>query len=115
MQLPIGDNQTSVLHLIVYIRDQLDCVTELNISSVTVVADAAAVANLISDVQGSSRAKTANPIVQLLASGNQNIVGQVIASVSQQFNQMNAETIDKAVSSKSLHGETWRLISSIVV
>ena len=57
--------------------------------------------NLIHDIQTSSNGDTTNPIIQLLASGNQNIVGQVLTSISQQFNQMNNDLVDKAVSSKS--------------
>ena len=34
VQLPMGDNQTSLLHLYIQIRDQMDCVTEMNLSSV---------------------------------------------------------------------------------
>jgi hypothetical protein len=50
-------------------------------------------------LQSSSSAITTNPVVQLLSSGNQNTVGQVISSVSQQFNKMNSESINNAVSS----------------
>jgi hypothetical protein len=101
VRLPAGDNRASLVHLIVNIRDTLDCITELNISSVSVTPDTVGIANLINDIQGSSVGATTNPIVQLLASGNQNIVGQVIASLSQQFNQMNSENLNTAVSSKS--------------
>jgi hypothetical protein len=101
VRLPAGDDQTSLLHLIVYIRDFADCLTEYNISSVTVVPDSVGINNLINNVQSSSTGITNNPIVQLLASGNQNIVGQVLTSVSQQFNKMNGQNQDKAVSSKS--------------
>jgi len=70
-------------------------------SSVIVIADSVGMTNLITDIQSSSGGNTSNPIVQLLASGNQNIVGQVLTSVSQQFNRMNEEIIDRAVSSQS--------------
>jgi hypothetical protein len=39
-----------------------------------------------------------NSLVLLLSSGDQNIVGQVISSVSQQLNTMNNQTINQAVS-----------------
>ncbi|UJR13335.1 hypothetical protein I4U23_000353 [Adineta vaga] len=97
IQLSSGDNQTSLLNLIVHIRDQLDCVTETNISSVHVTVDTVAMNNLLSDIQNSSGIG-ANPIAKLLTSGNQNLVGQVLTSVSQQFNQMNSENANKAVS-----------------
>ncbi len=101
IRLPAGDDQTSLLHLIINIRDTLDCITELNISSVSVIPDSVGIANLINDIQGPSGGITTNPIIQLLASENQNIVGQVIASLSQQFNKMNSENLNAAVSSKS--------------
>jgi len=101
VRLPAGDNQTSLLNLIINIQDTLACITVYNISSVSVTPDTVGIANLINDIQGPSGGVTTNPIVQLLASGNQNIVGQVIASLSQQFNQMNSENLNTAVSSKS--------------
>ena len=86
-------------HLTMSIRDQLNCIAEYNMSSVTVLPDSAAINDLISSLQVPSNQLTNNPIVQLLASGNQNTVGQVITSVSQQLNKMNTESIDQAVSS----------------
>ncbi|CAF4401936.1 unnamed protein product, partial [Adineta steineri] len=38
-------------------------------------------------------------IVRLLSSGNQNVVGQIMTSLSQEFNQMNNDNLDKAISS----------------
>ena len=100
VRLPSGDDRTSLLQLTVVIQDTLDCTIELNISAVTVIPDSVGIANLINDIQSSPGGITTNPIVQLLAGGNQNIVGQVITSLSQQFNKMNNENIDKAVSSR---------------
>jgi len=99
--LPAGDDQTSLLHLVVNIRDTLDCITEFNLPSISVLPDLVGIANLISGIQSSSGAITTNPTVQLLASGNQNIVGQVIGALSQQFNKMNSESLNTAVSGKS--------------
>ena len=98
-RLPVGNDQTSLLHLIVRIRDRLECITELNITSVYVRPDSAAMNDLINSLQSSS-SSTNNPIIQLLASGNQNTVGQVISSISQQFNKKNSESMNSAVSSK---------------
>jgi hypothetical protein len=100
VRLPTGDDQTSLLHLIVQIRDTLDCITEYNISSITVLPDSVGINDLINDIQSSSGGITTNPLVQLLASGNQNIVGQVISSLSQQFNKMNQESLNEAVLGK---------------
>jgi hypothetical protein len=101
VRLPAGDDQTSLLYLIINIRDTLDCITEFNMSSISVLPDLVGIANLISDIQSSSSAITTNPTVQLLASGNQNIVGQVIVALSQQFNKMNSESLNTAVSGES--------------
>ncbi|CAF1525116.1 unnamed protein product, partial [Adineta ricciae] len=96
--LPAGDNQTSTLVVIIHVRDQLNCIAEFNISSVTVAPDLVAINNLIVDIQNSSEAILANPIIQLLASENQNFVGQLLTSVSKQFNQFNSENLDQAIS-----------------
>jgi hypothetical protein len=97
VRLPAGDNQTSLLYLIISIRDQLDGITEYNLSSVIVRLDLQELNNFINDIEHLSNT---NSIVQLLASENQNIVGQIITSFSQQLNQMNNQNINQAVSSK---------------
>jgi hypothetical protein len=99
IRLPAGDDLTYVLHLIIFIRDTLECIAQANTSSVTVAPDTAGIASLINNFQTSSSGITTNPIVQLLASGNQNTVGQIISSLSQQFNKMNSESVGNAVSS----------------
>ena len=102
VRLPAGNDQTPLIHLTVYIRDNLECIKELNITSIHVVPDTAGIADLVNAIQSppSSNTVNSNPIVRLLASGNQNTVGQVITSLSQQFNKKNRESIDYAVSSK---------------
>ncbi|CAF4145951.1 unnamed protein product, partial [Adineta steineri] len=88
VRLPAG-----LLHMMIYIRDSLDCITEFNMSSVNVTTDFDTINDLINNIQNS----TTNPFVRILVGGNQNLVGQVIISVSQQFNKMNIENIDNAV------------------
>lgn len=102
-RLPAGDRQTSLLHLLVSIRDQLECVTEVNISSVHVRADTVAINSLIESMTSLSSQSTNNALVQLLSSGNQNTVGQVISAVSQQVNQLNSDNINQASASKNQH------------
>ncbi len=36
----------------------------------------------------------------MLASGNQNTIGQVISSLSQEFNKINNQTVENAIASK---------------
>ncbi|CAF3684254.1 unnamed protein product [Adineta steineri] len=93
VHLPAG-----LLHMMIDIRDSLDCIAQFNMSSVSVTTDFNTINDLINNIQNS----TTNPFMRILASGNQNLVGQVIVSVSQQFNKMNNESIDNAVLSKYL-------------
>jgi len=80
IRLPSGNDQ----RLIIQIRDQLNCLTEYNLSSLVSVR---------SDFESID-----NPIVNLLSSGNQNTISQVLISLSREFNKMNTENIQKAVS-----------------
>ncbi|CAF1253004.1 unnamed protein product [Adineta steineri] len=99
VRLPSGDNQTSLLNIAISIRDLLDCVVEVNMSSVYVIVDSVGINDLMTSLQSSPNTLTNNPIVQLLSSGNQNTVGQILTAISQQFNQLNSENIDQAISS----------------
>jgi len=74
--LPSGENQI----LVVEIRDQLNCLTRFNLSSISIEADFQLNNNL-------------------LVTGNQNTVSQLSTSLSLQLNQINEGNINKAVSS----------------
>jgi hypothetical protein len=89
-------------NIVGYIRDTLDCVTEFNISLVSVVSDSKEITNLVNDLQNSSNGTTNNPLIQILASGNQNTIGQVISSLSQEFNKINNQSVENAVASKKI-------------
>lgn len=91
VRLPAGE-----LHLIAHICDTADCVTVYNMASVFVQSDSNETLSLMNNVTNSST----NSLVQLLATRNQNTVGQVMTSVSQQLNTMNNQTIGRAMSSK---------------
>jgi hypothetical protein len=86
--------------LIVQIRDTLDCAIECNITAISVVPDTATINDLINDLQISTSAANNNPIIRLLAGGNQQTTAQVITSLSQVFNKMNNENLKNAVASK---------------
>lgn len=100
VRFPAGDNQTSLLNIIIYIRDLLDCIAYVNMTSITVKVDTQQINNLLNTLQNSSVQINNNQFIQLLSSGNQNLVGQLTTSLSQQFNNMNNENIDNAISSK---------------
>jgi len=103
LRLPAGDDTNSLVHIIGYVRDTLDCVTEFNVSSVVVVTDSEGINNFVDILQTSSSTLTNNPLVQILASGNQNTVGQVISSLSQVFNKINNQTVEHAVASEDIN------------
>ena len=73
--LPSGENQI----LFIEIRDQLNCLTRFNLSLISIEADFQLNNNL-------------------LVTGNQNTVSQLLTSFSQQFNKINEENINRAVS-----------------
>ncbi|CAF0785734.1 unnamed protein product [Adineta steineri] len=98
VRLPAGDNETSLLNLVIYVRDIVGSVTQVNISSVNVITDLIVINDLIDKITNSSSTITNNAIVRLLSSGNQNVVGQMIISLSQELNQMSSENLDKAIS-----------------
>ena len=99
VQLPSGNGPTFRLALIIYIRDTRDCITEWNLTSIVVRPDSDALDDLITQLEDPSSGLTNNPLTQLLVKGNPNTVGQVISSLSQQFNQMNTRNLHEAVSS----------------
>ncbi|CAF1375842.1 unnamed protein product [Adineta ricciae] len=98
LYLPTGDNQTSLLYLTVQVRDQIDCVTETNTLSVTVLPNLMIIDDLMLHILNSSNTDSTNAINQMLASKNQNLVVQVISSVSQQLNEISSENINEAIS-----------------
>lgn len=87
VRLPAGE-----LNLIVQIRDTLDCVTEVNLT-LSVTLDEMDFINSLENLENNSMAR-------LLVSGNQNTVGQIINSITQQSNQKNDANLNKAISSK---------------
>ena len=101
VQLPAGDDDnSSIVNLVIHIRDTFDCITEYNMSSVSVVIDTTGINSLINDFQVSTSIANNNPIVQSLIGKNQNIVSQVITSLSQVLNNMNIQSIQNTVLSK---------------
>ena len=85
----------SPLHLLIVIRDQRDCLTEwTNLSSIVVRPDPDVLDDLLKIFNQES---ISNPFLQLLKTGNQNQVAQVITSLSQQINQLDEKSLNQAV------------------
>ena len=102
VRLPAGDSNTSLLQLSVIIRDDLDCIAEANITSVSVLTDVTSITAMINTLQTSVDGLTSDPLVQLLSSGNQNAVSQIITSIAQELNRINNQNVDTAVSREFL-------------
>ena len=96
LRLPAAQSNTSTLQLIVIIRDQQDCVREVDLPPVIVRADSTETDQLLQSLQTSSSTPGNSPLVQILSSGNQNAVGQVLSSLSQQFNDINTQALQSA-------------------
>ena len=100
VRLSVENKNISKINLIVEIRDRFDCITETNISSITIRTDSSSLSQLINTFENSSELLPENSLVQLLSSGNQNTVAQILTSISEEINEMNNEALEKAISSK---------------
>ena len=68
------------VNLLVHIRDEFNCIYEYyHLPSVSILRN--------------------DSIIELLTSSDQNIVGQMITSISQLFNEINIQTIETAARS----------------
>ena len=102
VRLPASDSNTSLLQLSVIIRDDLDCIAEANISAVSVLSDVSGITAMINTLQTSVDGLTSDPLVQLLSSGSQNAVSQILTSIAKELNLISHENVDAAVSSTFL-------------
>jgi hypothetical protein len=93
--LPSTNDNTSLLNIVAYISDTYNCVTEFNMSSVLVEQDLSAIDSL--------QNSTNSALIQMLSSGNQNRISQVITAISQQLNQINNQAIETTVASKCIY------------
>jgi hypothetical protein len=99
--LPAATRTNSSYHLVVWIRDQLDAITEWHLSTVIVQSDQSVLLQLWSDLQDASIRRNRNPFVQRLASGNQNSVTQLVSALGQQINEINNARLQNVTESKS--------------
>jgi hypothetical protein len=95
--LPAGDDNTSLLNLTVQIRDLLNCVQTYFMDPIVVTLDQKSIDTFFDIRKNPNNGDTNNPIVQALTSGNQNIVGATVTSLSQEFNKKNKQNLDNAI------------------
>ena len=74
---PENPENTSLLHLLVFIRDRFDSVIEVNISSVSI------------DSNSTTIDAFNETFTRLLSTLNQNLISQVLVSISQSFHQQS--------------------------
>ena len=99
IRLPSPNVNQTQLKLMVTVRDTLDCVVSVNLSTVLVTVDVSPISQLIGQLYNSTSALSSNSLIRLLSSGNQNTVAQLITSLSQYFNQIDAQNTAEALSS----------------
>ena len=97
LRLPSPNGNQTQLNLVVTVRDTLDCVVSVNLSTVLVTVDVSSISQLVGELYNSTGALTSNPLIRLLSSGNQNTAAQLITSLSQYFNQIDQQSIDDTV------------------
>ncbi|CAF5030120.1 unnamed protein product, partial [Rotaria socialis] len=70
---------------------------EFYMEAPVVILDLTEINTLINVLQEPTKGATINPFVQLLGSGYQNTVGQIIILIAQELNKMNKQNIETAV------------------
>ena len=96
VQLLSSNSNTSLLHLVVYIRDTLGSVMEYNLSSIVVGPHR----DLVDRLENFTRGINDSFLLWVLNSGNQNMLCQFITSVSHQLNQLTDQMVDTLIASR---------------
>ncbi len=93
---------SSLINLNVHIRDKYNCITEYNISSVYV----------------SEEDSKMNSFTNELLIGNQNDIGQILISISQEFNKINSILKDEIsithISISTLNSQTSKSVNNFI-
>jgi len=89
------DSTSLLTKISIYIRNTFDCITEENISSACFYDDLIEMFYFILSFQNSNIF-----FIQILSNGNQNLVGQISISISQQLDQMYREYRKKVLSTE---------------
>jgi len=78
------------VNLIVHIEDILNCITEMNLSSIDVLPDSKHIFNLIKTNN--------NPFMDYIFAQNQYLIKQILTSILQEYYQTNYQNFDKTIS-----------------
>jgi hypothetical protein len=107
VRMPIGNLNSTLLQILVHVKDNCDCVTERILAPISVLSDMNNIISLIKTVESAqitgdySNIMISNPLVPILYDGNQNDVCQVLTSVSQVLNILAQQNLQLAMQSKS--------------
>ena len=90
VRLLMANDSATTRNIHVEIRDRFDCVTAYNLTSIALRSDAADLNTLIDHFRTAAHeAKSNHSLHEILASGDQTLVGQVISSTSIDLNRMS--------------------------
>jgi hypothetical protein len=116
VRMPIGNLNSTLLQILVQVRDKYDCVTEVNLPWISVLPDMNNIISLIKAVESTlpdadySNMMTANSLISILYDGNQNDVCQILTSVSQMLNILAQQNLQSAI-----HSESYLVLSHIEI
>jgi hypothetical protein len=104
IRMPVNDLNVSLIQLMVYVRDKYDCTTEFDLPSISIVPDMNNIISLITTVESSdySSGISSNPLIEILYSGNQNDICQILTSVGQILNILAQQNLQSAINSMFL-------------
>ena len=98
VRLSVERNETSLLDLVVSIRDQFNSIRLCDLLPVRVHVDTTEMDHLINALESSKAELTLNPLLQLLSGRNQNQVGQIFTFIAQELERRNARQMSTAAS-----------------
>lgn len=101
VRLPAGQDPSFTVQLMVSIRDSMLSTAHENLNTVIVRPDSSLLDQLTNNIDW----------MNALSTANQNLVGQIFTSVTQQLNQINSRMINETRSSESHQSSDTKMIS----
>ena len=104
--MPIDDLNSSLIQLTVHVRDQYDCATDLDLSSVTIVPDLNNIVSFMTIIESAvvnsdfNNIMTSNSLMNILYGGNQNDICQILTSIGQVSNLLAQQNLQLAILSR---------------
>lgn len=106
VRMPIGDPNSTVLNLVVRIRDIYDSFIEINMSSISVISDTIKVTEFMNTVISTfdhtinESRMSSNPFIQILyGNGYENDICQWFNSISQLLNNQAQQNLQRSIQS----------------